>query len=408
LFLVRWLALVGGVLVQLVIGGVYAWSLFGRALQSPEAMGLGHVEATVPFELAIGLIFVGASVGGRLQDRSSPRLVALVGCAVYGAGVMLASLAREASDLWLLVLGYGVIGGFGLGMAYIVPIALLQKWFPRHRAIVTGLAVGGFGFGAPAWSPGAQRLMALTPEEPTAAFLPLGACYLVLGLLGAALLSSPPERFDADPALRAGGRLDERGGADLTVAQALRTPQWYLLAGTLTVAVAAGISLISMMAAAAVDVAGIDAAGAAAAVGLLALCNGGGRIVWAAVAQRVGQLPVLMVILAVEGAALLFLPHTTGAWFLALAALVYLCYGGAFGALPSAAGAAFGLRHAGAIYGLMLVGWSLAGVLGPLLASALVGEAGNYRLAFSVLGALAVAGVALPFACRRIGLEAIR
>ena len=398
----------GGVLVQLVIGGVYAWSLFGRALQSPEAMGLGHVEATVPFELAIGLIFVGASVGGRLLDRSSPRLVALVGCAVYGVGVMLASLAREASDLWLLGLGDGGVGGFGLGMAYIVPIALLQKWFPRHRAIVTGLAVGGFGFGATATSPVAQRLMALTPEEPTAAFLPLGACYLVVGLLGAALLSSPPERFDADPALRTGGRLDERGGADLTVAQALRTPQWYLLAGTLTVAVAAGISLISMMAAAAVDVAGIDAAGAAAAVGLLALCNGGGRIVWAAVAQRVGQLPVLMVILAVEGAALLFLPHTTGAWFLALAALVYLCYGGAFGALPSAAGAAFGLRHAGAIYGLMLVGWSLAGVLGPLLASALVGEAGNYRLAFSVLGALAVAGVALPFACRRIGLEAIR
>ena len=424
----------GGVLVQLVIGGVYAWSLFGRALQSPEAMGLGHVEATVPFELAIGLIFVGASVGGRLQDRSSPRLVALVGCAIYGAGVMLASLAREASDLWLLVLGYGVVGGFGLGMAYIVPIALLQKWFPRHRAIVTGLAVGGFGFGATVTSPVAQRLMALTPDEPTAAFLPLGAGYLVLGLLGAGLLSSPRERFDADPALRAGVRLNERGGdpssragvrlnereadsasrasaqpaegVDLTVAQALRTPQWYLLTGTLAVAVAAGIALISMMAAASVDVAGLDAAGAATAVGLLALCNGGGRIVWAAVAQRLGQLPVLMVILALEGAALLLLPHSTGAGFLALAAVVYLCYGGAFGALPSAAGAAFGMRHAGAIYGLMLVGWSLSGVVGPLLASTLVGDAGNYRLAFSVLGAIAVAGVALPFACRRIGLEA--
>lgn len=402
-----------------MIGGVYAWSLFGRALQSPEAMGLGHVEATVPFELAIGLIFVGASVGGRLQDRSSPRMVALIGCAVYGLGVMLASFAREASDLWLLVLGYGVVGGFGLGMAYIVPIALLQKWFPRHRAIVTGLAVGGFGFGATVTSPVAQRLMALTPGEPTAAFLPLGAGYLVLGLLGAALLSSPPARFDADPALRAGVRLNEREDADpalraegrlterdLTVAQALRTPQWYLLAGTLAVAVAAGIALISMMAAAAVDVAGLDAAGAAAAVGLLALCNGGGRIVWAAVAQRLGQLPVLMVILALEGAALLLLPHTSGAWFLALAAVVYLCYGGAFGALPSAAGAAFGMRHAGAIYGLMLIGWSVSGVVGPLLASALVGDAGNYRLAFGVLGALAVAGVALPFACRRIGLEA--
>ncbi|WP_297109516.1 L-lactate MFS transporter [Tessaracoccus sp.] len=399
----RWLALVGGVLVQLVIGGVYAWSLFGRALQSPDAMGLGHVEATVPFELAIGLIFVGASVGGRLQDRSSPRMVALIGCAVYGVGVMLASFAREASDLWLLVLGYGVVGGFGLGMAYIVPIALLQRWFPRHRAIVTGLAVGGFGFGATVTSPMAQWLMARTPTEPTAAFLPLGAGYLVFGLLGAALLSSPPMERETSGSDGSAGASEPSG---LTVAQALRTPQWYLLAGTLAVAVAAGIALISMMAAAAVDVAGLDAAGAATAVGLLALCNGGGRIVWAAVAQRLGQLPVLMVILALEGAALLFLPHTSGAWFLALAAVVYLCYGGAFGALPSAAGAAFGMRHAGAIYGLMLIGWSASGVVGPLLASALVGDAGNYRLAFSVLGALAVVGVALPLTCRRIGLTA--
>ncbi|MFT3888124.1 MAG: MFS transporter [Arachnia sp.] len=391
----RWLALVGGVLVQLVIGGVYAWSLFGRALQSPDAMGLGHVEATVPFELAIGLIFVGSSVGGRLQDKSSPRVVALIGCAIYGLGVMLASLARTSSDLWLLVLGYGIIGGFGLGMAYIVPIALLQKWFPHHRAVVTGLAVGGFGFGATATSPVAQWLMAKNPAEPAAAFLPLGIGYLVLGLLGAALLASPPP-----------GEAHTAAADGLSVPQALRTPQWYLLAGTLTVAVAAGISLVSMMAAASVDVAGLDAAGAAAAVGVLALFNGGGRIAWAAVAQRFGQLPVLMVILALEGVALLVLPHTSGVGFLALAAVVYLCYGGAFGTLPSAAGAAFGLRHAGAIYGLMLVGWSLAGVVGPLVASALVGEAGNYRLAFSVLGAVAVAGVALPLSCRRIGLEA--
>lgn len=385
----RWLALVGGVLVQIVLGGVYAWSLFGRALQAPEAMGLSHVLAAVPFEVAIGMIFVGASIGGRLQDRSSPRVVSLVGTALYAMGILLASFAHSADQYWLLVLGYGLIGGFGLGVAYIVPVALLQKWFPERAAVVTGLAVGGFGFGATLTSPIAQHLIGLSPADPAGAFRLLGLGYLVAGLAGSAMLVSPPSS----------GRRAVRDG-DFTPAEALRTRQWYLLTGTLTIAVLAGIALISMMAGAAVDVAGLDAGAAAAAVGVLALFNGGGRIAWAAVAQRVGQLPVLIAILVIEGAALLVLPHTTGMWFLALAAVVYLCYGGAFGTMPSTAGRFFGLTHAGAIYGLMLVGWSLGGVVGPLLASSLVGDAGNYTLAFSVVGALAVGGVLLPLITR--------
>ena len=217
------MALVGGVLVQLVIGGVYAWSLFGRALQP----GLSASLAAVPFELAIGMIFVGASVGGRLQDRSSPRVVALVGVVIHAAGVLMASLATTPGLLWLLVLGYGVVGGFGLGMAYIVPIALLQKWFPHHTALVTGLAVAGFGFGATVTSPIAQALIALSPDAPALAFRPLGVGYLAVGVLGASLLARP-----------AVGAAPGDGGATahgLTAAQALRTPTWYLLTATLTV-----------------------------------------------------------------------------------------------------------------------------------------------------------------------------
>ncbi len=377
---------------------MYAWSLFGRALQNPEAMGLTAVQASIPFEVAIGMIFVGASIGGRLQDRSSPRLVALIGSAIYAAGLILSSFARDAGDLWLPVLGYGLIGGFGLGMAYIVPVALLQKWFPNQRALVTGIAVGGFGFGATLTSPVAEALIARAPSAPASSFLWIGIGYLVLGLLGSAMMGTPPAQQSAETT----------PSNDLDVKQALRTPHWFLLTGTLTVAVAAGISLVSMMAVAAVDVGGIDAASVATVVGVLALFNGAGRIAWASVAQRVGQLPVLAAILLLEGVALIALPHATGLTFLALAAVVYLCYGGAFGTLPSAAGAFFGMRHAGAIYGLMLVGWSLAGVLGPLAASSLVGEAGNYALAFSVMGALAVAGVALPIATRRLALPTAR
>ncbi len=111
--------------------------------------------------------------------------MALAGGVVYSVGVVVASFAGSADELWLLVLGYGVIGGFGLGLAYIVPIAMLQKWFPDKRGLITGLAVGGFGFGAVITSPVAQRLIDNNPDVPTRAFLPLGIAYLVLSLIGA-------------------------------------------------------------------------------------------------------------------------------------------------------------------------------------------------------------------------------
>ena len=150
----RWLILVGGVLVQLALGGVYAWSTFSKAFMADTAaMQLTPVQASLPFQLCIALIFVGAFIGGRIQDQRGPRLVALSGVVIYAFGILLSSLAREPGQLWLLILGYGVIGGFGLGLAYIVPIALLQKWFPDKRGVITGIAVGGFGFGAVITSP---------------------------------------------------------------------------------------------------------------------------------------------------------------------------------------------------------------------------------------------------------------
>ena len=191
----RWLILAGGVLVQLAIGAVYAWSVFSKALQAdPSAFGLSPVQAAIPFEVAIGMIFVGTFLGGRVQDRRGPRLVALVGVSIYSVGIMLASFARDASDLWLLVLGYGVLGGFGLGLAYIVPIAMLQKWFPDKRGLITGIAVGGFGFGAVITSPVAQRMIASSEDYqryPTKVFLWLGLAYLVAGLIGASVFRNP-------------------------------------------------------------------------------------------------------------------------------------------------------------------------------------------------------------------------
>jgi OFA family oxalate/formate antiporter-like MFS transporter len=393
----RWLLVGGALLLQFSIGAVYAWSVFASALRQASAFDLSRVQASLPFTVTIGMIFIGSYIGGRIQDKQGPRIVALVGGVIYAIGVILASFARGADQLWLFILGYGVISGFGLGFAYIVPIAMLQKWFPDRRGLITGLAVGGFGFGAVLTSPVAQWLISNDPEQPTKAFLPLGIAYLVMSLVGASIFRDPPAEDlvpGYEPAAEsAGGDIE-----DYTQGEALRTPQWYLLTAILTLNVTAGIALISQAAASGTDISGYSAATAATVVGVLAIFNGGGRIVWAAASDYMGRMPAFAAMLGLQGLCLLVLPHASnGVLFFVLAAVVYLCYGGGFGTMPATAGDYFGVKNAGAIYGLMLIGWSLGGIIGPIVASALIGSNRSYGLAYTVIGVIALVSVALTF-----------
>ena len=403
----RWLLLLGGVLVQMAIGAVYAWSVFGKALQSDSSLlQLTKTQAAIPFEVAIGMIFVGSFIGGRIQDRKGPRTVALTGVVIYSIGIILSSFARGEGQLWLLVLGYGVLSGFGLGMAYIVPIAMLQKWFPDKAGLITGLAVGGFGFGAVITAPLATSLIAKDPAHPTSPFLWLGIAYLIAGVLGASVFRNPPQGYSvgAAPARSSAGAsgtspatAQASPGADFTQQEALRTPQWYLLTLILTISVTAGISLISVAAGSATDIAGYSAAGAGALVGIMGLFNGAGRILWASLSDKIGKMTAFVGILGLQGLALIALPHVgNAAMFAVLAAIIYTCYGGGFGTMPSTAGRFFGVKNAGGIYGLMLLGWSIGGVAGPLLATALIGDDKNYTLAFTTLGVIALVGAAIP------------
>jgi len=392
----RWGLVAAALLLQFSIGGVYAWSVFSKALGTAEPFKLSKVEGALPFEVTIGMIFIGTYIGGRLQDKRGPRPVALAGGVIYALGVILASFAHDRSHLWLLVLGYGVIGGFGLGFAYIVPIAMLQKWFPDKRGLITGLAVGGFGFGAVLTSPIAQRLIDNSKDVPTKAFLPLGIGYLVLPLIGASFFRNPPSGYqvpDFTPATT--GRVVD-SGVDYTEKEALRTPQWYLLMFILALNVTAGIALISQAAASATDIAGYSKAGAAGIVGALAIFNGGGRILWAVISNYTGRMPAFALMLGLQGICLLLIPHASNAvLFFILAAVVYLCYGGGFGTMPATAGDYFGVKHAGAIYGLMILGWSLGGIIGPLVISALIGGGKNYTLGYSVVAIIALVAIVL-------------
>jgi OFA family oxalate/formate antiporter-like MFS transporter len=219
-----------------------------------------------------------------------------------------------------------------------------------------------------------------------------------MSLIGASIFRNPPEGYVVpgyEPAATGAGAAAEK---DYTQGEALRTPQWYLLTAILTLNVTAGIALISQAAASAEDIAGYTAAGAAAIVGVLAIFNGGGRIVWAAASDYTGRMPAFALMLGLQGVCLLILPHASNAvLFFILAAVVYLCYGGGFGTMPATAGDFFGVKYAGAIYGLMLIGWSLGGVIGPIVISALIGEDKSYTIGYTVIGIIALAATVLTF-----------
>ncbi|MFI6515015.1 OFA family MFS transporter [Spirillospora sp. NPDC050679] len=395
----RWAIAVGAVVFQASLGGVYSWSVLARALQEPgNGFTLTRAQAVLPFSVAIGVVFVGTYLGGRLQDRKGPRTAALLGGTLYATGAMLASLAADRSQLWFLLLSYGVIGGFGLGIAYIVPVAMLQKWYPDKRGLITGVAVGGFGFGAVLTSPLAQYLVDASRATPTRAFLPLGACYLVLTAAGAALFRNPPPRPVTGPPRR----------GDFTCAQALRTRQWYLLTAMLTLNTVAGIGFVAVTASTAVAITGMGAAAAAALTGFMGLFNGAGRILWGWLSERYGRMRIFTCILSLMGGCLLLMPYASSPLlFVPLAAVVFANFGGGYAVMPATAADFFGLTNAGAIYGLMNIAWSIGGVVGPLLVAALA-AGGSYRVAFTTLAVIVLVATALPGLTRPPGRRAVR
>ncbi|HEX8626920.1 MAG TPA: OFA family MFS transporter [Catenuloplanes sp.] len=401
----RWWIVAAAVLVQLALGAVYAWSVFNQPLQ--EQFGWSKTEAVLPFEVAIGTIFIGSLIGGRIQDRRGPRPVALGGGILYAAGIMLASLVSSGDQLWLLVLTYGVLGGIGLGAVYITPIAMLAKWFPDRRGLITGIAVAGFGFGAVVTAPVAKALLNATDDKPSV-FLPLGIAYLVAALAGASFFRNPPAGYQVPGFTPATGGPAVAGTRSYTLSQALRTRQWYLLTAILALNTACGIALISQAADAAQSVAGASAATATGLVAILALFNGAGRVLWAWLSDRIGRMTAFLGMLGLQALCFFALPHASAfVVFATLAALVYLAYGGGFGTMPATAADYFGTPHAGAVYGAMIVAWSIGGVVGPLLTAVLYEASGrSYTVPFTVIGVIALVALVLPMVTRMPSMPA--
>src|SRR5258708_1205417 len=216
----RWGIALAGVVMQIALGAVYAWSVFRAPLA--KQFGWSIPEVTLTFTISIFVLGIAAFFGGLWLNRKGPRIVALTGGFLYGAGVFLASFSDH--KLWWLYLSYGVIGGIGLGLSYIVPVAVLVKWFPDRRGLITGVAVGGFGAGALITAPVATRLIQAGGVLETFAYL--GIAYLILTVLSALFMQNPPDGWRPPGWSPTAAQVSNRSATDYSLREALRHPQW--------------------------------------------------------------------------------------------------------------------------------------------------------------------------------------
>jgi MFS transporter, OFA family, oxalate/formate antiporter len=383
----RWAIAGASCLMQAALGSVYASSVFVTAIMDQH--GASRREAGFAFTLTILALSITAGFGGTLQRRFGPRLIASLGGLLYGLGTMLAALAP---NLPLFYLAYGVIGGIGLGLGYIVPLAMLIRWFPDRRGLITGIAVAGFGGGALITGPIAAALLAVVGLDRTLATL--GAAYLVVCVGAAQVFRTAPEGYRAPGAAAATASVHGAGRRDWRLAEALRAPRWYLLWLILALNIAAGSALVSVASPLAQALAGVTPARAAVAVMVFAVCNGFGRVFWGWASDRIGRPQTFAALFAIQVVAFALL--TRLADFSALlvpVGLVGLCLGGGFATMPAFAADFFGARHAGAIYGAMLTAWGAGAVAGPLLMASL-----DYRSAAEIIALVMGASVPLALA----------
>jgi len=390
----RWIVAAAGVLMQVALGGVYAWSVFRTPLVHQLHASISAVSLT--FTISIFTLGWAAFAGGLWMRAKGPRVVGLTGGLLYGLGVYLASFSGHG--LWVLYLTYGVLGGAGIGLSYIVPIATLVKWFPDRRGFITGIAVAGFGAGALVTAPIATRLIQLVGVLQTFAWL--GGASLVL-VMGTALLMREPPAGWQPAGWQPTSSAAAAGTSSYTLRQALSSWQWYALWTVLFLNVSAGISIISQASPMAQEITGVNVALAATMVGIISLANGAGRFVWAWLSDGIGRRWVFFTMFVLQAGLFLMLPkvHSFGL-FTAVAVVILLCYGGGFGTMPALCADYFGSRDVGPIYGLMLTAWGCGSALGPILIAHVRQSTGRYEDALLILAALMACAAVLPLFLR--------
>ncbi|ONI78564.1 MFS transporter [Kribbella sp. ALI-6-A] len=422
----RWLIPPAALAVHLCIGQAYATSVYKTSLV--QHFDASQTAIGVIFSIAIVMLGLSAAIGGTWVERNGPRKAMFVSACFWAAGFGVGALGIGTGQLWLVYLGYGVIGGIGLGIGYISPVSTLIKWFPDRPGLATGLAIMGFGGGALVASPLSRQLLGLYDDgyDPNnsasvagggalvALFLTLGIGYFVVMMFGVFNIRVPadgwkPDGFDPS-------KVKQKAlvtTANVSAANAIKTPQFWLLWVVLLCNVTAGIGILEQASPMIQDFfrgadgkSSVAVAAAAGFVGVLSIFNMAGRFGWSTTSDLIGRKPIYALYLGVgiiAYALLATVGHTSTIVFVLLAAVILSFYGGGFATVPAYLRDLFGTYQVGAIHGRLLTAWSAAGVFGPLIINGFLDREGKpgtlteeaYSPAlFTMVGVLAIGFVA--------------
>ncbi|GAB4139275.1 L-lactate MFS transporter [Thermopirellula anaerolimosa] len=382
----RWWVVLGAILIQLCLGVIYAWSVFTKAL-TEEPFGFLKTQTQVIFSVGLATFAVVTVISGRLQGKIPPRIMALAGGLVLGAGYIAAYFM--GASYGGLVLTIGLVGGAGIGLAYTVPIAVGVRWFPDKKGLLTGLAVAGFGFGALLWIYLAGSFGGwIAKFGVSGTFLMFGVLFILLVGTGAIWMVNPPEGYVPsgwNPEAAKAGRHAAAKGHDFSSFQMLRTPQFYQLWVMFAAGAMAGLMVIGCIKLFGTErllehfhATGMDDADAVAKAAattelamavFFAIANGLGRIVWGIISDVIGRKASLGIMLFLQAAVMasFYWLAASPTVFCVAAALIGFNFGGNFALFPAATADLFGNRNVGANYGWVFTSYGLGGIVGPIL-----------------------------------------
>lgn len=393
----RWIPVIASIAIQMCLGTAYIWSVFQSYLiiskSTPKALfNWPATHGTLAYALLLGVLTVGSTFGGALQQRlKSPRPVIVIGGIIMGIGFILAQFTTETTP-WLLWLTYGILGGFGMGMAYTTTIAACQKWFPDKRGFVSGIIVSALGFGGLVFTPVAEALIKRNGgNDVLSTFAFLGVLFIIVTFIGALFIKNPPEGFAPKgwtPPVPKDGIIPR----NFTPLEVLKTPQFYMVTFALMCATAAGSMMIPMAKILALQPdSGLTAAAAVAGVMIISACNSFGRLFWGWLSDKLGRKNTLLILLVVTGVSIVCVSFAKAYLMLVLIAVIGFSYGGYLGVFPALAADFWGTKNVAQVYGMVLLGFGV-GAVASSYTIAYFSNTKAFSTAFIIAGIAAVVG----------------